>query len=168
MITTTKKDGTVSTSYVGCVVSVTEESVQVMSDIFERHTYARVFDNETGAFKVVFLFSDYGGSYSDETRAATVDATESILALYEADKAVTAAKKALARAEEALEEALSEARRPGRGKTLKVVKGRKIPKGTVGTCFWIGNGDYGVRVGLKTAAGETLWTAASNCETVIG
>lgn len=47
---------------------------------------------------------------------------------------------------------------------VKVVKGRKVPKGTTGVLTWIGQGDYGPRVGLRDADGATHWTAASNVE----
>ena len=175
MITTTSKDGSVTLSYVGCVVAVTEESVQVMSDIFEHHTSALVFDNETGSFKSVFLYSDYGGSFTENKLTAVVDATESILALYEADQAVKAAQKALDRAQTVREEALREARRPGRGKTLKVVSGRKIPKGTVGECTFYGEGrsfrPYSQvnpwRVGMKVG-NDVVYTDAHNVEVVLG
>lgn len=60
-----------------------------------------------------------------------------------------------------------------KGKTVKVVKGRKVPVGTTGVCFWVGEGksfNYGAtrpwRVGFKDASGETFWTALSNVEVV--
>jgi hypothetical protein len=43
-----------------------------------------------------------------------------------------------------------------------VVKGKKVPIGTSGTVIWAGFGKYGPRVGIKTAAGEVHFTAASN------
>lgn len=58
-------------------------------------------------------------------------------------------------------------RKPERGKLLKVVKGRKVPIGTSGTCIWTGNGRFGERVGLKDAEGTVHWTAMSNVEVVM-
>lgn len=63
------------------------------------------------------------------------------------------------------------------GKTIKVVKGRKVPLGTIGECFWMGsfdNSKYGdpwgiyttVRIGLKTPEGQVYWTALNNVEVV--
>lgn len=51
-----------------------------------------------------------------------------------------------------------------RGKTVVVVKGRKVPLGTTGECFWIGPNRFGSgdRIGIRTEQDETFWTAASN------
>lgn len=48
------------------------------------------------------------------------------------------------------------------GRSIKVVKGRKVPIGTVGNCFWSKYTKYGLRVGLMTADGTKYFTAASN------
>jgi hypothetical protein len=53
---------------------------------------------------------------------------------------------------------------PEKGKQVRVYKGRKVPVGTTGTCIWIGNGNYGLRAGVKDAAGTIHWTAANNLE----
>ncbi len=47
---------------------------------------------------------------------------------------------------------------------VRVVKGRKVPVGTVGVLTWVGEGDYGLRVGLRDVHGTVHWTAASNVE----
>lgn len=58
----------------------------------------------------------------------------------------------------------------GKGATVKVVKGRKVPIGTEGTVFWIGEDQYSrvgaMRLGFKDAEGTTHWTALSNVESV--
>lgn len=62
-------------------------------------------------------------------------------------------------------------------KTVKVVKGRKVPIGTVGERFWMGsydNSKYGdpwgiyttVRIGIKDDNGNVYWTALDNVEVV--
>jgi hypothetical protein len=51
-----------------------------------------------------------------------------------------------------------------KGQTLVVVKGRKVPIGTTGVCFYSGEGRYGWRVGFETAAGETVWTDVKNVD----
>lgn len=52
-----------------------------------------------------------------------------------------------------------------KGARVTVVRGRKVPKGTVGTVIWLGEDNWGkARLGLRTDDGETHWTAASNCE----
>lgn len=58
-------------------------------------------------------------------------------------------------------------------KRVTVVKGRKVPIGTTGKCFWIGStcysphGDpWGIytqfRVGIRTDNGDVYWTNADN------
>ena len=51
-----------------------------------------------------------------------------------------------------------------KGTPLRVVRGRKVPVGTRGRCFWIGETKYGTRVGLNDAEGTTHWTARGNVE----
>ena len=60
-------------------------------------------------------------------------------------------------------------------KTVTVVKGRKVPHGTTGVCFWMGVTSYAkyadpyglydsVRVGIRDKDGEVYWTALDNIE----
>lgn len=54
-----------------------------------------------------------------------------------------------------------------RGAVVEVVSGRKVPLGTKGIVIWIGSGEnprWGLRVGVKKADGEVVWTARSNVE----
>lgn len=54
-----------------------------------------------------------------------------------------------------------------KGQTVTVVKGRKVPIGTTGTVIWVGEDNYGkARIGIKTADGETHFTAESNLKAV--
>jgi hypothetical protein len=48
------------------------------------------------------------------------------------------------------------------GVTVEVVKGRKVAHGTRGVVFWHGNNGYGMSVGMRTADGEKVFTAATN------
>ena len=61
------------------------------------------------------------------------------------------------------------------GKRVKVVRGRKVPLGTVGECFWMGATNYKkyldywgigvvVRIGIRDDAGAVHWTALDNVE----
>ena len=64
------------------------------------------------------------------------------------------------------------------GQSVKVVRGRKIPIGTVGECFWMGYKPYGyirggsdevskaLRIGIRDAAGEVYWTTLNNVEVI--
>lgn len=68
------------------------------------------------------------------------------------------------------------AERPEKGKVVQVVKGRKVPRGTVGIVFWWGEyarrGFHGrvgrpqVRIGFCTINAETFFTVADNLEVV--
>ena len=60
-------------------------------------------------------------------------------------------------------------------KQVRVVKGRKVPIGTVGECFWMGSTDYSkygdpwgiytkYRVGIKDTDENVYWTSADNIE----
>ena len=60
-------------------------------------------------------------------------------------------------------------------KKVRVVKGRKVPIGTTGECFWMGqydNSRYGdhwgiyttTRIGIRDEAGNVHWTALGNVE----
>lgn len=60
-------------------------------------------------------------------------------------------------------------------KRVRVVKGRKVPKGTEGECFWLGsycNSPYGdpwgiyttFRCGIRDDTGTVHWTAIDNIE----
>lgn len=52
----------------------------------------------------------------------------------------------------------------GRGATVKVVKGRKVPVGTEGEVFWLGDKGWGYSVGFKTVEGDKHFTAVTNVE----
>lgn len=62
-------------------------------------------------------------------------------------------------------------------KHVVVVKGRKVPHGTTGVCFWMGtydNSKYGdpwgfyttTRVGIRDADENVYWTSVKNIELV--
>lgn len=122
---------------------------------------AVVWSEEKGEpFDVLYASTRFAGG-----DLVTVDATPEVRAKYEGWKA---RKVAEARAAEAAREAAT----PYRGKTVKVVRGRKVPLGTVGEVTWFGKGkSYGfrpaeTRVGLRTLDGTVYWTAAKNVEVV--
>ena len=51
----------------------------------------------------------------------------------------------------------------GKGSRVEVYRGRKVAPGTRGEVFWVGEGDYGTRLGLKDDDGATHWLAYRNC-----
>jgi hypothetical protein len=98
------------------------------------------------------------------------DATPEVKAEWEAWKAEQEAIRA--QKEKAYEEAQrkyfleQEAQTPTKGKYVKVVKGRKVPKGTIGEVFWRGQNQWGWSVGLELANGDRVFTADHNVEVI--
>lgn len=146
-------------SYEGKVLETRERNGYDDSDF-----YALVWDDDTNSVKSVDYATTRGWTYLN---SASVDATDDVKA--------KAAAYYSARALEALKDkAAADARKPAVGKSVKVVKGRKVPKGTEGVVFWVGPGKaysyyaakYGTpdRVGFRTADGASFFTAASNLE----
>lgn len=80
--------------------------------------------------------------------------------------AYEAAREAKAELERTLAE-IEEAKRIAKGRTVVVVRGRKVAKGTTGTVIWYADGVYGPRVGLKDDAGTVHFTAAKNVEVAL-
>lgn len=152
-------------SYVGAVLSLREMNGYDDSDF-----YASVWDEAEGRVKEVEYASTRGWTYLN---GASIDATPEV-------RAKAAAWYAARRLEALKAEAAEKARTPAVGKLAKVVRGRKVAKGTEGTIIWVGEGKYygpipryrsaawstkgALRVGLKDAAGTVHWTAASNVE----
>jgi hypothetical protein len=99
-----------------------------------------------------------------------VDASPEAVERYQthAAREVAAKLQAQQESEKARRQAILEAERkqPQKGRTCRVVKGRKVPKGTVGIVFWYGNTVYGMRVGLQLPNGERVFTAATNVEAI--
>lgn len=128
--------------------------------------YMRVWNPEAGDVERILFYSTRGWMYP--CRASHVDATPEVEAAYQAlcHKQAEAARVRAAQIAE---------QQPGKGKTLKVVKGRKVPVGTVGRCFWASVQQkwfytafmgYQGRVGIETADGQRHFTNVDNVELV--
>jgi hypothetical protein len=155
------------TTHKGLVLSLGERNGYDDSDF-----YAVIWNPEKGCTERVQYATTRGWTYPN---SATVDATPEVLASYEAW--CTKVREDSRKAKEA-----TEAAEPKKGRMVKVVKGRKVPKGTVGTVIWYGacksfgpvpryRGNWvpaatPMRVGIKDATGAVHWTAASNVEVV--
>ena len=87
------------------------------------------------------------------------DATPEIQEKYDAWKEVSRIKS-LAAAE------AKEAATPRKYKTIRVVRGRKVPIGTVGVVFWVGSNRFGEAVGFKDERGTAMFTSIKNVEVV--
>jgi hypothetical protein len=134
--------------YVGKVLSVGEHNWYDDSDF-----YAYVWDESEGRAREY----EYGSTRYGYYGSAKVDATPEVIAKYEAWKAEENAKFQA-------EKAAKEAKTPGKGKIVKVVKGRKVLKGLQGVCIWTGRDKFTstqIRVGFKVDD-QVYFTAASN------
>lgn len=98
---------------------------------------------------------------------ATEDAPAEDVQAYHAAVKVETDARAAAQAKAEKERALAEWRKPLKGRKVKVVRGRKVPIGTIGVVAWTGRDDYGRsedRIGLKVEGNDKLvYTAARNC-----
>lgn len=131
------------------------------SDVVEFSYYAKVWEN--GTLSSIYVHDDY---HNPEGAKIEVDATEEVKIEYMEWLEANRVKREA-------ELAAEEARTPRVGKTVKVVKGRKVAKGTTGQVFWKGLDKYKsnrytyvYRLGVKTEAGETIWIAEDNVEVV--
>lgn len=98
-----------------------------------------------------------------------VDGPAWVVAFYTIAKNVRAREAAAkAAAVQAAAEAESEAKRVAWGKVVEVVRGRKVKKGQLATVFWVGESQWGWRVGLELASGERVFTDLGNVEVVEG
>lgn len=119
-----------------------------------------------------FHWIEYGTTRFACDTYCRIDATDEVKALYTA----WVAKNRAERREAALR---IKGTLPERGARVRVVKGRKIPKGTEGTVFWHGADKYRKRyaffggdseyerVGFETDDGEKFFTAASNLDVLV-
>lgn len=167
IIRTNKETQETTTTHAGLVVKVWVKCVRVMSDVYDNQQYARVWNPETEAPETVSCGYAYHGNFDD----VVIDASDEIVAKVKAWEAAVNAKQVAENKayDHKLREAAAKERvlAPTKGATVEVVKGRKVPVGTVGNCVWVGAGDYGMRVGVKDEAGKVHWTAASNVVAVL-
>jgi hypothetical protein len=120
--------------------------------------YMTVWNVEKGQPEEIEFASTRGWCYP--SFGSYVDATPEVLEAYE--KWVSA-KREVARLA-AIEE---EKRTPKVRKEVKVVRGRKVPIGTLGRVFWIGSNHWGTSVGIETASGDRHFTSIKNVEVIL-
>lgn len=114
-----------------------------------------VYDAQKDDFITVW----YACDRSDYMDTMTIDAAPELFTLYKTRQ------EAAARVRREREELIT-LMTPAKGKRLEVIKGRKVPLGTIGECFWIGNNGYGTSVGIKDSTGKVHWTAVTNVQVV--
>jgi hypothetical protein len=142
--------------------------------------YALYWDADAGTIGTTTYATTRGGGTDDNY--VTVDPTPEVLdavRAWQAQQNYDALRAAELRDWTAAADAVVDPAR--KGQRVKIVKGRKVPIGTEGTVFWVGqertyrpvyrNGynqpEDAARIGLKDAAGEVFWTAAANAEAIV-
>ncbi len=120
--------------------------------------YAVVWNWEKNSTERIIYASTRGWTYPN---SASVDATPEVIAAYQAY-----CEKRRAEYEEMKRQ--EELKRPSVGKTVRVVRGRKVPKGTTGKVVWYGEDRYHrgkMRVGMMVD-GKRVFVDAEYCEVI--
>jgi hypothetical protein len=117
----------------------------------DSYFYAVYVDEDGESKEMEYAATAYpGGGYAE------IDASPELRAAYEAKLA------AVSRAAIAI--------KIGVGKKVKFVRGKKVPIGAEGECFWYGADKfsrYGMRAGVKLESGEKVFVNAANLEVVV-
>jgi len=146
--------------YRGLVLADRERNFYHDSDF-----YAVVWDEEKGdTFQVEYATT----RFSTYDNRCSVDATDEVRAKYQA---LQAKREQDRRDEFAVNRAFSHCITIEKGREVEVFKGRKVKVGTVGRVFWIGNSQYGLRLGIATSDRknsrggnkDVAWVAEGNC-----
>jgi hypothetical protein len=147
-------------SYEGCVIETRE-----MNGYHDSDFYAVIWDEEEQRIREVEYATTRAYTYDN---SAHVDITpENMEKVNEYARGIVLHR--LLSANE------SQAKEVDKGKWVRVVKGRKVPKGTEGRVFWIGPGFSrysSARIGIaldeekdeRGRYGNVAWTSAGNCE----
>lgn len=120
--------------------------------------YMTIWNFEKNTPEEICFASTRGWTYP--AYASYVDATPEVMELY--NKWIE-----VKREEARLRGIETEKKTVRKYKDVKVVRGRKVPVGTTGRVFWIGNNGWGESVGIETAAGTRHFTALKNVEVVL-
>jgi hypothetical protein len=156
------------TTHEGLVVSESwTREVRAMSDVYCDASYVRVWNPTTQTTETVSL--GYQFECNSTYGHSTVDADAATLAeISKQDDEAKATRKAAQEAH-ALQQA--EARRltahnaPDYGKQMRVVRGRKVAKGTVGQVFWMRDGRVGLdltgRRNANNRRADVAWVDAA-------
>lgn len=144
------------------------EYVDYNNKVCIKHVREAEFGNNYIPFGCEHIFAD------EIKELYNVDATEEVIKIYNEQK--LAHKKELqerAKKEEEerilkqKEEEIRQSLLPEVGFEVKVIKGRKVKIGTIGTVFWIGPNKYGTSCGITTKDGQKVFVNADNVQKVI-
>lgn len=155
----------------GIVFSVTHEGLTICSRERNYHDdsdfYALVWDPTEKAIREVSVGTTrFGGTDHNSASADLADEHKADYAAFLVERQIAALKS---HDKQEWREAAYAAVTPGhKGQTVRVVKGRKTPIGFEGVVIWAGEDNYGkARLGIRSADGDTQFTAASNTVVVI-
>lgn len=142
---------TKETEYIGKVVRISERNGYHDSDFYATYLH------DDGTFRTDMYCTTRGASNG----SADVDATPDVWKKWDEYKA----RLRRARLKEADEKHYKEG--TGiydweRGDIIEIYRGRKVPVGTVGECFYTRPQQWGLRIGLKDSDGNVFWTWGRN------
>lgn len=148
-------------SYVGKVVYAHMPCIRIMSDVWENCPCVVVLDDD-GSYKTIWT------SYDENS----VDASAEMIAEYHAKLAADRMAHDLA---ERKHNYLNSLNTFSYGKTVEVVRGRKVPIGTKGILFWMQAGQWGTKVGIALSNerdsrgrySNVAWTYLANIKVVV-
>ncbi len=156
-------------TYQGCVVEEVVREERIMSDVWATCRYAIVWDAEKSKFLTVSLGnSEFSGTWS--SNLVKVDATAEVLELWNVHRLAESYRDRLLESDRRYYNELTVKMTIANGKTVRVVRGRKVPQGTEGVVFWMRDG----RLGLRTSDrrndrgqwADVVWVTANNCAVV--
>lgn len=148
-------------SFIGQIVYADNPVLQVMSDVWDNCPFVVVAKSD-GTFETVWA------EYTENS----VDASPELIKAY-TDKIERERKEA--QFKERKRNFYNSMTAPCYGRTVEVVRGRKVAKGTKGILFWMRKGCYGTKIGIavdgaKDSRGRFVnvaWTYLHNIEVVV-
>lgn len=157
------------TTHVGRVLSTRYKDSRIMSDVYCMARYATVVLDD-GTTEEIWISDDSGMRKSTPTGVPTVDILPMLKIRYLIQQLI---QKAIQDEQDRRRYADQEALRrntPAKGKVMTVVSGRKVPRGTTGTVFWIMENRVGLALsGAKNAKGhyiDVAWVDAKHLAAV--
>jgi len=161
-----------SIEHEGCVIKSETRDFRAMSDVYTTADYAYVWIPEEEKVKCIRVNINYMGCDEHGVICADIDSGpyaedyQIFLLIQEDIQREEEERQRKEYERQAIERRTQEAKENClnvvKGILCKVVKGRKVPKGTEGVVFYIKDTHFGTRVGLKDSDGTAHWTYARN------
>jgi len=193
----------ITTHHGRVVAKEIDYSVRIMSDVWADLSYVVVYEptrEHTGAFSTerdytenvdkpkgpcgffrrILVQNSEFASHDDEFVAFEIDASNEIKELYETYKKGLSFKEKERSYNHEQERILRERKEVSIGKWVRVVKGRNVEHGTTGKVFWIGQSQWGQKIGIAIPNNDgtfrmngnqyanVVWTYGKNVAVVSG